>query len=104
MPLDFYEIERVFLFKACRSTVIKSNEIRLQAFAARLLLLRHGSSCQAIFSEPQIIRSTFSIFLFELHFTLIKVKALVLTLTLMRIITILIVEPFYTDHKRLMTN
>ena len=42
------------------STFKKSNEICLQAFAARLLLLRHGFSCQAIFSEPQIIRPTFS--------------------------------------------
>ena len=31
------------------------------------------------------------LFLFELHFTLVRVKALVLTLTLKRIITILIV-------------
>ena len=76
-----------FLFKVSSSTFIKSNKLCCQAFAARLLqsrmrfvfkplllyfyfyfyfqlyfllLQRHGFSCQAIFSECQIVRPTFS--------------------------------------------
>ena len=60
LTLDFYEAVQDFLSSLCRSTFTKPSEICLQAFAARILLLRHGFSCQAIFSEPQIIRPTVS--------------------------------------------
>ena len=63
MPLEFYEIERVYYLKVCQSILLSSlsssifikwNKICCQAFAARLLLLRHGFSCQAIVLESQI--------------------------------------------------
>ena len=69
-------MERAFFSRFCSSTFMKSNKFCFQAhasrlsqsrtrfifkaFAARILLLRHGFSCQAIFSEPQIIRPTVS--------------------------------------------